>query len=513
MKVTLTHPGAIDYTLHTPGVRVLVEGAPGPAVPPPLDPDLPPGTDVEPPPVTPPPPTGFDTLIDGCLVEAWANIDPFGQPDYAQLGTLGFEFKWETPVAGFERHGKSCCRWTCGVWLLGDIEFRVLMKSSGAIELGDEVIWADDREADPGSGYIEKQEFARTLKNPGTLLQILTRFEGSMGGCTVEWRFAGEEEYKPLASVFYHPPADWQTRLKDFTPAPPEPLPYVVPDEAYRSPELTGRLFPDDSPWNTPVDQEPVDPLSDAIIARLGAAHLHPVFGVGAGIPFEVVPDGTPKSTVVFQYADESDAGPYPIPPKPTLESGGGDGHWIGVHGGKLYELFYVSKQGNQWHAGSGAIFDLATGQRVSGVNPGWTSADAAGLPVLPGLVRPDELEINHALRITVGKTRRGFVAPGTHFTGLDVPENHAENLPPMGARFRLKSTVDEAAFPASVRPILKALKKYGAFISDNGSPSFIGLCGVPHAAWSDNELGAMKSIKASEFEVCKMGPITTQVP
>jgi hypothetical protein len=287
-----------------------------------------------------------------------------------------------------------------------------------------------------------------------------------------------------------------------------------VPDGNYQSPELPGRLFADDSPWNTPIDREPVDPLSDRIINRLGPAHLHPVFGKGHGIPFEVVPEGTPKVTLGFDYALESDAGPYPLPLKPVLESGGGDGHWLGVSesDGKLYELFLVRREGGQWKAGSGAIFDLTTGERVPGWRPGWTSADAAGMAITPGLVRPDELlvrkEINHSLRVTVGKSRRAFVHPATHFASTATDDD----LPPMGCRLRLKASVDETKFPEPLRPLVRALKRYGMFVTDNGNPAFLGLCGVPDADWDDNMLAAMKALKAKDFEVVRMGEVVTQV-
>lgn len=266
-------------------------------------------------------------------------------------------------------------------------------------------------------------------------------------------------------------------------------------------------IFPANNVWNARVDTLPVHPSSDAWVATIGAGKpLHPDFGTvwnGApnGIPYVVAPAGTPKVAVRFAYDDESDPGPYPIPPGAPIEGGpgsGGDRHVLVVEASscRLYELFAAYPDGDgSWRAGSGAIFDLAG----NALRPsGWTSADAAGLPILPGLVRFDEVaagEIAHALRFTAPQTRNAFVWPARH---------KASNLagaqyPPMGQRFRLKASVDPGTFPASVRPILVALQRYGMMLADNGSSWY--LSGAPDPRWSDDDLHALRRLTGASFE------------
>jgi hypothetical protein len=278
------------------------------------------------------------------------------------------------------------------------------------------------------------------------------------------------------------------------------------------------RPFPADNPWNTDISREPVDPNSDALVAGIGLTKsLHPDFGTvyqGApsGIPYIVVAGRQEKVPVTFQYADESDAGPYPIPANAPIEggpNGQGDRHVIVVERDtwKLYETFatFPLNDGKQWKAGSGAIFDLNSNK----LRPaGWTSADAAGLPIFPGLVRYDEVmeqkAIRHALRFTVVKSRRAYVSPATHFASARTDAN----LPPMGMRVRLKASVDITKFPESVRVILTALQRYGMFVADNGSDWF--LSGAPDPRWNDDELHTMTRIKGQDFEVVKMSaPVT----
>jgi hypothetical protein len=279
------------------------------------------------------------------------------------------------------------------------------------------------------------------------------------------------------------------------------------------------RLFPGDNPWNTPVDQDPVDPNSDALIASIGTnTNLHPDFGANwnggpFGIPYIVVPGTTPLVSVTFQYQSESDPGPYPIPRNAPIEGGSGSSgdrhvlvidrdHW------QLYELFaaYPVAGTSNWTAGSGAIFDLSSNT----LRPaGWTSADAAGLPILPGLVRYDEVveqrSITHALRFTVSQTRRGYVFPARHFASSDT----SSALPPMGMRVRLKAGFDLSGYPASARVILQALKTYGMLVADNGSDWY--LSGVADGRWNDTEINTLKQVKGSDFEVVQMGAVVTQ--
>lgn len=288
------------------------------------------------------------------------------------------------------------------------------------------------------------------------------------------------------------------------------------PDDA----TITGRrMFPSDNPWNRDISSDPVDPSSDILIATCGAnAQLHPDFGTTwnggpIGIPFVVVRGSQPRVPVTFDYDDESDPGPYPIPPDAPIEGGGsssGDRHVLVVDADnwKLYELFdaHPVNGGARWTAGSGAIFDLSS----NALRPaGWTSADAAGLPILPGLVRYDEVveqkEIRHALRFTCPTTRRAYVSPARHFASSRTEASQ----PPMGMRVRLKAGVDISGFPQNVRVILRALKTYGMFLADNGSSFYVS--GTHDMRWNDEELGAMKLLRGRDFEVVKMGTLVTQ--
>lgn len=277
------------------------------------------------------------------------------------------------------------------------------------------------------------------------------------------------------------------------------------------------QVFPPDNPWNRDISADPVDPNSANLIASIGlTTGMHADFGTvwnGApnGIPYVLVSGTQAKVPVSFDYASESDPGPYPIPSNAPIEggpNGTGDRHVIVIDkdNAKLYEMYNARKQGTGWRAGSGAIFDL----RSNALRPaGWTSADAAGLPVFPGLVRYDEAVlagvINHALRFTVSRTRRGYVSPARHFAS----SNTSTNLPPMGMRVRLKAGFNIGPFPRSVQVILTALKKYGMFVADNGSNWY--LSGAPDSRWSDSDLGKLRNVKGSDFEVVKMGPVTTR--
>ena len=278
------------------------------------------------------------------------------------------------------------------------------------------------------------------------------------------------------------------------------------------------RLLPDDNPWNQDVSQETVDPNSDKLIASIGKDRpLHPDFGTtyqGApnGIPYVVVDGKQKKVPVTFRYDDESDPGPYPVPPDAPIEGGPkskGDRHILVLDrdNWKLFELFDAHADGQGgWKTGGGALFDLNSNK----LRPaGWTSADAAGLPILPGLVRYDEVieqkAIKHALRFTVVKSRRAYVSPATHFAS----PHKDPNLPPMGMRVRLKADYDITGFPAEVRVILQALKTYGMFVADNGGDWFI--TGAPDPRWNDEALRALKKVKGRDLEVVKMGTVVTK--
>jgi hypothetical protein len=274
------------------------------------------------------------------------------------------------------------------------------------------------------------------------------------------------------------------------------------------------QVFPPDNPWNRDISRDPVDPNSDKLVASIGAdAPLHPDFGTTYGIPYVVVPGTQPRAPVSFEYAGESDPGPYPVPPDAPIEGGPdakGDRHILVIDRDRwiLYELYaaYPEDGGKRWRAGSGAIFDLASNK----LRPwGWTSADAAGLPVFPGLVRYEEVcqqkVLSHAVRFTVKKSRRAYIPPATHFASRsDDP-----NLPPMGMRVRLKANYDVSRFPPSVQVILVGLKKYGMLLADNGSNWFI--TGAPDTRWNDDDLNAIKRVKGRDLEVVKMEELRTR--
>jgi hypothetical protein len=271
------------------------------------------------------------------------------------------------------------------------------------------------------------------------------------------------------------------------------------------------RPFPADNPWNTDISAAPVDPNSSTLIASCGIRGLHPDFGTtydGApnGIPYVVVHSAQPRVPLTFDYADESDPGPYPIPADAPIEGGSsstGDRHVlvVDVDAWKLYELFdaHPINNGASWHAGSGAVFDLGSDASRPA---GWTSADAAGLPIFPGLVRYDEAvqrhAIDHALRFTCPKTRNAYVFPARHYASNDT----SSTLPPMGMRVRLKPSFDTSGFSPTVRTILRAMMRYGMFVADNGSGWFVS--GAPDPRWSDDDLATLARVSSSAFEVVR---------
>lgn len=267
-------------------------------------------------------------------------------------------------------------------------------------------------------------------------------------------------------------------------------------------------MFPANNVWNASIEKLPVHPNSKKYIERIGSSSpLHPDFGAGTwegqplGIPINIIRPSTKRVPVEFEYADESDRVAYPIPENPKIEGGiesDGDRHLIVLDPAneKLYELYHVSKnQKGSWSAGSGAVFDL----RSNTLRPeGWTSADAAGLPIMPGLLRYAELasgSIEHALRFTASRTQKAFVWPATHFAS----SNSDPNLPPMGIRLRLRSNFDESSFPADCQIILRCLKKYGMFLADNGSSWFIS--GEPDERWNNDTLHQLSRVKGADFE------------
>jgi len=284
----------------------------------------------------------------------------------------------------------------------------------------------------------------------------------------------------------------------------PTPRPTTNPTPAPTANPDCG-LFPSSNVWNKDVSGLSVASNSSTMIAAIGLnAVLHPDFsslawngGLGYGIPYNVVSSSTPTSHVSFQYASESDAGPYPIPSSPKIE-GGSDRHLLlwDTQDCALYELYDAVHGSSGWTAGSGAIWNLAS----NALRPnGWTSADAAGLPILPGLVRYQEVAagaILHALRFTAPTTCAGHIYPARH----DAGSGSCSTEPPMGLRVRLKASVSISGFPADVRVILTALKRYGMILADNGSPWYVS--GAPNASWNDDDLHTLQRLHGSDFEV-----------
>jgi hypothetical protein len=266
-------------------------------------------------------------------------------------------------------------------------------------------------------------------------------------------------------------------------------------------------VFPSNNQWNLPVDKLPVASNSNALVSSIGADKpVHPDFGSGTygggpiGIPYTNVSPRQRKVRVRFQYADESDKRPYPIPRNVPIEGGRhstGDRHAILVDRAhcRLYELYALYPTGGGWKAGAGAIWNM----RSNHLRPKtWTSADAAGLPIFPGLARWAEARhgsINHALRFTVPQTRKAFIYPARHYaSGSTDP-----NLPAMGQRFRLKASFDISGFPRQSRIELRALKRYGMIVADNGSPWFIS--GAPSPGWNNDDLHQLGRVTGRDFE------------
>jgi hypothetical protein len=273
------------------------------------------------------------------------------------------------------------------------------------------------------------------------------------------------------------------------------------------SPTIGGcPIFPNNNAWNTDVSKAPVDTAHD-YIGSLGSMTLWPDFGGdGAyGIPYVSVPFSQPLVPVSFDEADESDPGPYPIPADAPVE-GGGDRHVLTLRQGdcKLFELYAAEREGAGWHAYSGAVWDLKSNQ----LRPeGWTSADAAGLPILPGLARRDEADagaIRHALRITVPVTQKAYIHPATHWAS----SNTDTDQPPMGLRVRLKAGYDISGLRGQAHAIAQALKTYGAIVADNAGSPRVYVGGVVDRGWNDEDLNGIKSIPASALEAVQTGPV-----
>jgi hypothetical protein len=276
-------------------------------------------------------------------------------------------------------------------------------------------------------------------------------------------------------------------------------VPSALPAHAAPVPSTGCQVLPSDNIWNTDISNLPVDPYSAQWMSSMNAAtnNLHPDFGGPPyGFPFNVVDNTHPTVNVSFQYASESDAGPYPVG-SDTLIENGSDHHALIINKDTctLYELFHLAENGSSWTAGSGAIFPLGS----DALRPAdWTSADAAGLHIFPGLVRWDEVQagaITHAIRFTAVQTDQSYLWPARHQAGVAADTS----LPPMGARFRLKSSYDISRFSAQAQVILRAMQHYGLILADNGSNWYFS--GTEDASWPDSLLSELKTVPASQFE------------
>jgi hypothetical protein len=283
-------------------------------------------------------------------------------------------------------------------------------------------------------------------------------------------------------------------------PTPPPPVPTSSPAIGDCA------MFPPDNAWNTDISSAPVDTSHD-YIGSLGSMVLWPDFGGdGAyGIPYVTVPFSQPLVPISFDVADESDPGPYPTPLDAPVE-GGGDRHVLTLRQGdcKLFELYAAAREGSGWHAYSGAVWDLHS----NALRPErWTSADAAGLPILPGLARRDEADsgaIRHALRITVPTTQKAYIHPATHWAS----SNTDPDQPPMGLRVRLKASYDISGLRGQARVVAQALKTYGALVADNSGSARVYISGAVDRGWNDEDLNGIKQIPASALEAVVTNPV-----
>ena len=397
----------------------------------------------------------------------------------------------------------------------GDGRTRIMLYATNLTLAPGENSSAVTAEAQDGAlvRYPLSVEYVGTVPGFNTMTAVVVRLNdslGDVGDVLVGVTYQGAQSNRVRLGIGHlggGPPDD--------SPTPP-PVPDLGPGASLHGKQL----FPSNNPWNQDISSVPVDPNSANLIAGIGLnTGLHPDFGTvynGApnGIPYVLVAGSQTLVPINWTaYGPESDPGPYPVPPSAPIEGGPtstGDRHVLVIDRDtwKLYELGrgFPINNGLSWNANCGAIFDLnSNASRPAG----WTSADAAGLPVFPGLVRYDEVfeqgVIAHALRFTVQNSRHAYVAPARHYAASSTDPN----LPPMGMRVRLKASFDISGFSPAMQVILRAMKKYGMMVADNGSNWYIS--GAPDPRWNDNELNSLKTIKGSNFEVVQMGTIVTQ--
>jgi hypothetical protein len=395
-----------------------------------------------------------------------------------------------------------------------DNRTRVMLFASNLTLAAGETVANVTAEAEDGNHirYPLTVEYVGPVTNFSWMTAVTVRLNdnlGDVGDVLIGITFHGNNSNRVRVGIGHvggGPPDD---------DVPPTPVPDLGPGASLHGKQV----FPSDNAWNRDVSNDPVDPNSDNLIAGIGLnTGLHPDFGTvwnGApnGIPYIVVSGTQPRVPTNFSlYDDESDPGPYPVPPNAPIEGGpsaNGDRHVLVIDrdNWKLYEMgnSFPVNGGTSWNASGGAVFDLNS----NALRPaGWTSADAAGLPIFPGLVRYDEVfeqqEIKHAVRFTADITRRAYVLPARHWAS----SNTSVNRPPMGMRVRLKSSFNISTYSPAMQVVLRALKKYGMILADNGSNWYIS--GAPDPRWNDDELNTLKNIKGSNFEVVKMENVVT---
>jgi len=375
-------------------------------------------------------------------------------------------------------------------------KFRVTRVSPHSISLA----WADEA---GNAGYYRIAEGQARARVSGNSRSYVDTQLGS--GYRFNYRIRACKHYSC---------SDWSPMRSQATLLAPFLDPYPSLGSCHVFPPFTGSptapSAENQTAWNQDISNAPVDPRSSQYMAKIHSLgdnqSIHPDFGSNPnyGIPYVVVPGEQPKVPIHFRlYGDESDPGPYPIPPQAPTEAGS-DRHVLVVDRDhcKLYESGgseYAGGVSNAWTAGGGAIFDLKHGAPL---RPDyWTSADAAGLPIFPGLVRYDEVasdHLDHAIRVTFDETRRAFIHPATHYAS----DSCNVNLPPMGLRFRLRPNYDLSGFSGQALVIARALKHYGMINADNGSNFYI--TGATDSRWNDNSLNQLKDIPGSAFQVVK---------
>jgi len=427
------------------------------------------------------------------------------------------DFNWRTwePIGGMGADTFSV-RWTGKVLAKYTETYRFYTAADDGVRL-----WVNGQPlVNDWKDHLETESSGTISLVAGQKYDIVMEYYDNLGPASARLRWSSPSTWKeeiPAGNLFTGPDTGTTPVPTTTTPAPTTTTTTPVPTSTTpTTPPSTGgpsiagcSIFPANNAWNQDISAASVDAMSSAYINHImanGGDYMHADFGsyAGYGIPFVVVPGTQPKVPMTFDYASESDPGPYPFPANAPIEPGS-DAHVIVLDKDncKLYETWSSQFLNPGWHAGSGAVWNLSSNVPRP---DGWSSADAAGLPILPGLVRYEEAvtakEIKHALRFTVSKSQRAYVFPATHFAS-NVTD---PNAPPLGIRLRLKASFDTSSFTGASKVILTALKKYGMLLADNGANWFVS--GTSNPGFSDADLDQLKSIPGTQFEVISTGPL-----